>query len=46
MEEVAKKGDECPVSGNIPGQIGQGFEKSDFVEDVHPHWRGLGLDDL
>ena len=37
---------EVSIPGNIPGQVGQGSEQPDLVEDVPAHGRGVGLDDL
>ena len=34
------------MPGNIQGQVGQGSEQPDLVEDVPAHGRELGLDDL
>ena len=37
---------DAPIPGNIQGQVGQGSEQADLVEDVPTHCRGVGLDDL
>ena len=34
------------MAGNIQGQVRQGSEQLDLVEDVPAHCRGVGLDDL
>ena len=44
--QAAQRGGRCPITGNIPGQVGQGSEQPDLVEDVPAHGRGVGLDDL
>jgi len=38
----------CPIfiPGNIQGQVGQGSEQPDLVEDIPVLCRGVGLDDL
>ena len=46
LEEVSQRGGGCPIPGNIPGQVGQGSEQPDLVEDVPAHGRGVGRDDL
>ena len=46
LAQVAQRGCGCPVPGTIQGQVGQGSEKPDLVEDVPAHGRGVGLDDL
>ena len=43
---VAQRGGRCPMAGNIQGQVRQGSEQLDLVEDVPAHCRGVGLDDL
>lgn len=37
---------ECPIPGDVQGQLGQGFEQPDLVEDGPVHGMGVGLDDL
>jgi len=37
---------QCPIPGNIQGQVGRGSEQHDLVEDVPAHYRRVGLDDL
>jgi len=39
LEQVAWRGGRCPIPGNIPGQVGQGSEQPDLVEDVPAHCR-------
>jgi len=46
LEEIAQRGSGGPIPGNIPGQVGQGSEQPDLVEDVPAHCRVVGLDDL
>jgi len=46
LERVAQRGGSCPIPGNIPGQVGQGSEQPDLVEDVPAHCKGVGLDDF
>ena len=46
LDQVAQRGGRCPIPGNIPGQVRQGSEQPDLVEDVPAHCRGVGLDDL
>jgi len=40
------RGGRCPIPGKVQGQIGQGSELPDLVEDVPAHCRGVGLDGL
>jgi len=37
---------DVPIPRNIPGQVGQGSEQSDLVEDAPSDSRGVGLDGL
>ena len=46
LEQAAQRDGRCPIPGNIQGQIGQGSEQPDLVEDVAAYCRGIGLDDL
>ena len=46
LAQVARRGGRCPIPGNVQGQVGQGSEQPDLVEDVPAHCRGVGLDDL
>jgi len=46
LEQVFQRGGRCPIPGNIQGQVGQGSEKPDLVEDIHAGCRGLEPDDL
>lgn len=41
LEQVAQKGGQYPIAGNIPGQAGQGSKEPDAVEDVPVHCRGI-----
>ena len=40
LEQVTQRGGRCPIPGNIQGQVGQGSEQPDLVEDVPAHCRG------
>ena len=31
---IAQRGGRCPIPGNIQGQVGQGSEQPDLIEDV------------
>jgi len=42
LAHVAPRGGRCPIPGNIHGQVGQGSEQPDCVEDVLAHCRGGG----
>jgi len=46
LEQIAQTGGRCPIPGNIQGQVGQGLEQPDLVEDVPTHCRELGVDGL
>jgi len=46
LEQLAQRGGQCPIPGNIPGQAGWGSEQPDPVEDVPAHCRGVWLGDL
>jgi len=46
LEQVAQRGGECPIPGNIQGRVGQDSEQLDLLVDVPAHCRGVGLDDL
>jgi len=46
LEQVAQRGTGGLIPGSIQGQIGQGSEQPDLVEDVPAHCRGVGSDDL
>jgi len=46
LEQVAQRGSGGPIPGNIQGQVGWHSEKSDLVEDIPAHCRGVGLGDL
>ena len=46
LEEVAQRSCGCSIIESVQGQVGQGFEQPDLVEDVPAHSRGVGLDDL
>jgi len=43
--QVAQRAVQCPVPGNIQGQVGRSSEY-DLVEDVPAHCREVGLHDL
>ena len=43
LAQVAQRGSD-PIPGNIQGQVGQGSEQPDLVEDVPAHCRGAGLE--
>ncbi|KAK4815290.1 hypothetical protein QYF61_026195 [Mycteria americana] len=40
LAQVVQRGGRCPIPGNIQGQVGQGSEQPDLVEDVPAHCRG------
>lgn len=42
LEEVAERGGKCPISRNVPGQIGWGSELPDLFEDVAVYFGGVG----
>ena len=46
LEQVAQRGDSCPIPGNLQRQVGWRSEQPDLVEDVPAYCRGVGLDDL
>jgi len=46
LERVAQRCSGGPSPGNIQGQVGQGSEQPDLVEDVPAHCRGVGLGDF
>jgi len=46
LAQVAQRGGQCPIPGNVQGQVGRGSEHPDPVEDVPAHCRGVGLDGL
>ena len=46
LEEVAKRGDRCPIPGSVQGQVRWGSEQPDLAEHVLAHCRVLALDDL
>jgi len=39
--QAAQRGGQCPILGNIQGQVGRGSEQPDLAEDVPAHCRGL-----
>ncbi|KAK4816211.1 LOW QUALITY PROTEIN: hypothetical protein QYF61_013449 [Mycteria americana] len=41
LEQVAQRGGRCPMPGNIQGQVGQGSEQPDLVEDIPAHCKGV-----
>jgi len=43
LERVAQRGGRCLIPGNIQGQVAQGSEQPDLVEDVPAHCRGMGF---
>jgi len=45
-EQIAWGGGRCPIPGNIQGQVGQGSEQSDLIEDIPIHCRVVGLEGL
>jgi len=45
-EPVAQRGGECPILGDIQGQVGQGSEQPNLAVDVSVHCRGAGPDDI
>ena len=40
LAQVAQRGGRCPISGDLQGQVGQGSEQPDLVEDVPAYCRG------
>ncbi|KAK4812030.1 hypothetical protein QYF61_025021 [Mycteria americana] len=46
LEQVAQRCSGGPIPGNVQGQIGQGCEQPDLLEDVPAHCRVVGLVDL
>jgi len=46
LAHLPKCGGRHPIPGNIQGQLGQGSEQSDLVQDVPAHCREIGLNDL
>jgi len=42
LEQVAHGSRGCPLSGNIQGQVGWGFEQPGLVEGALAHGRGVG----
>lgn len=34
LEQVAQRGGECPITGTIQCQVGQGSEQHDLIEDA------------
>ena len=46
LAQFAQRGGQCPIPGNIQGQIGLGSEQPDPAEDVPAHFRAVGLGDL
>ena len=42
LAQVAQRGGQCPIPGNIQGQVGRGSEQPDRVEDVPAHCGGVG----
>ena len=46
LEQVAKRGGECPCSGSIPGQAGWEFEQPGLEGGIPAYSRGLELGDL
>ena len=46
LAQIAQRSGQCPIRGNIAGQVGRGSEQPDPVEGVPAHGRGGGLDSL
>ena len=46
LEQVAQRDGRCLIPGNLEGQVGQGSEQPDLVEDVPAHCRAVGLEDV
>ena len=44
--QVAQRGGECPIFGEIQGQAKRGSEQANLSVDVPVHCRGVGLDGL
>jgi len=43
LAQPAQRSGRCTISGNVPGQVGQGSEHPDPAEDVPARCRGVGL---
>lgn len=41
--QVPQRGGKCPISGNVPGQVGQATDQANLV-DVPVCCRGIGLE--
>ena len=46
LKQVAQRSCGCPIIGGVQGQVGQGLEQPDLVEEVPAHGGGVGLCDL
>jgi len=46
VKQIAQRRSGGPIPGSIQGQVRQGSQKPDLLEDVPAHCRGVGLDDL
>ena len=46
LAQVAQRSCGFPISGSVPGQVGQGLEQPALVEGVPACGRGLELDEL
>jgi len=46
QKQVAQRGGQCPIPGNIQDQVGRGSEEPDPVEDVPAYCRVVGLGGL
>lgn len=46
LAQVAQRGGRCLIPGNIRGQVGQGSEQPDLVENVPAYCRGVGIDEF
>ena len=46
LDQVAQRGGECPIFGEIQGQAKRGSEQANLSVDVPVHCRGVGLDGL
>ena len=43
LEQVAQGSCGCPITGNVPGQVGWGFEQPGLMENVLAHDSGVEL---
>ena len=46
LAQGAQRSGQCPIPGNIQGQVGWASQQPDPVEDVPAHCSGAGLQNL